>query len=423
MRFFATLALSGAVAVTASAAHACGAYFLRNPPATTTAIDAKLYNRSTRIVYARIGEATTVTMVADYRGNPREFAAVIAVPTVLTREQVRTVEAALVERIDSATAPRFTVRQDPDPCFIRPSVSFGASKSRGAIPTGAVVVAASPQSSVTVEARYVVGEYDVAILSASESDGLRKWLDAEGYQVPAEAEPVLAAYIREGLKFFVAKVALAEGSTTEYKRLSPLQISYNSPNMWVPLRLSTVVAEGPQDMFVFALTDGSEISAASMPTRVLDTTRELPAFVARDFESFYEAAVTRAGRESNGAVAIVESRWRLPNAQAAQWAWKISIDELGKLGIDTARVTGSMLLTRLHVRYDKSFAKDLTLQAKPAQGRLVSNFRIHKPYQGEATCRAAARYKTDVAAQYTREVDTLRRLTGWSLSEIKRRGG
>ena len=104
MRLFAIVACSGALTIAASAANACGAYFARNLPTTTTAtMDTKVYNRSTRIVYARVGEETTVTMVADYRGNPREFAAVIAVPTVLSREQIKTADATLVVGTPSAS--------------------------------------------------------------------------------------------------------------------------------------------------------------------------------------------------------------------------------------------------------------------------------------------------------------------------------
>ena len=51
----------------------------------------------------------------------------------------------------------------------------------------------------------------------------------------------------------------------------------------------------------------------------------------------------------------------------------------------------------------------------------TSNFRMHQPYQGEAKCPEGARYKTQVAAQRTKEIEALQRLTGWSSSEIAQR--
>jgi hypothetical protein len=413
--------ISALVVAIATEAEACGAYFARQ--STTNAartLDTKLYNRSTRTVYARVGDVTTVTMVADYRGDPREFAAVIAVPTVLTREQIKTVDAKLVERIDAATAPRLIIRQDRDPCFVPPK-SVAASRGGPHVGAAPSAVATPRPPAVVVEARYVVGDYDVAVLSASESDALLKWLASEGYQVPAAAEPVLAAYIAEGLKFFVAKVALKEGSGDGYKRLSPLQISYRSAKMWLPLRLSTVVAEGPQDMFVFALTEGAHIEAANMSNRVIDTARELPALVGRQFEAFYEAAVARAHQEAGAAIAIVEARQSFPTGVAASRSWNLSPDDLAALGIDRKRGADRLTLTRLHVRYDRSFTRDLVFETRSSLTPYSSRFTVHEPFQGDTTCPQAADYKTQVAAQRTKEIDALQRLTGWSTSEIAQR--
>ena len=62
------------------------------------------------------------------------------------------------------------------------------------------------QESVKIEAKYIVGEYDILILSAKESRGLKTWLNENGYKIPANAEEVLDPYIKSNLKFFVVKV-------------------------------------------------------------------------------------------------------------------------------------------------------------------------------------------------------------------------
>ena len=46
---------------------------------------------------------------------------------------------------------------------------------------------------VKIEAKYLVGEYDILILSAKESSGLKTWLDENGYKIPAGADEVLRA--------------------------------------------------------------------------------------------------------------------------------------------------------------------------------------------------------------------------------------
>ena len=117
-------------------------------------------------------------------------------------------------------------------------VSVGAAKSRG----------------VTIEARYTVGEYDILILSAKESNGLELWLTENGYRIPAGASRVLGGYIKQGMKFFVAKVNLVEQKKLGFSYLRPIQVAFESPKFMLPIRLGMVNADGPQELFVFALT-------------------------------------------------------------------------------------------------------------------------------------------------------------------------
>ena len=63
---------------------------------------------------------------------------------------------------------------------------------------------------VAIEAQYTVGEYDILILSAKQSDGLVTWLRESGYRLPDGAERVVGSYLKQGMRFFVAKVNLAE---------------------------------------------------------------------------------------------------------------------------------------------------------------------------------------------------------------------
>ncbi len=62
-------------------------------------------------------------------------------------------------------------------------------------PTPSAPVATS--YGVKVEAQFAVGEYDVVILSASESTGLDAYLRDQHYDIPAGAEPLLRPARRE----------------------------------------------------------------------------------------------------------------------------------------------------------------------------------------------------------------------------------
>ena len=116
----------------ANSAHAfCGFYVAK--------ADAKLFNKSSKVVVARKGERTAVTMASDYQGDPKEFALVIPVPTVVTKEQIKVLESALVDHLDAYSAPRLVEYFDPDPCQPQPvriASSAGLpSDSEPAIPT------------------------------------------------------------------------------------------------------------------------------------------------------------------------------------------------------------------------------------------------------------------------------------------------
>jgi hypothetical protein len=173
-------------------------------------------------------------------------------------------------------------------------------------------------------------------------------------------------------------------------------------------------------MFVFALSEGGFIEAANMPNRVLDTSRELPASVGKKFDTFYAAAIARAHSAAKSAVAVVEARQSFLNGQAASQAWRLSPEELAALGIDPKRNTAPLTLTRLHVRYDRSFAKDLVLEKRSDVAPHLSKFVVHEPFTGEASCPEADHYKVQVAEQRAKEIQTVKRLTGWSNDEIER---
>ena len=63
---------------------------------------------------------------------------------------------------------------------------------------------------VKIGAQYTVGEYDILIPSALQINGLETWLRQNGYRIRDGASSVLGSYIRQNMKFFVARVNLKE---------------------------------------------------------------------------------------------------------------------------------------------------------------------------------------------------------------------
>src|SRR3954449_1104745 len=78
--------------------------------------DTKLFNKASQVVLVRDGDRTVMTMANDFEGDPKEFAVVIPVPTVLKREQIHVGENALVDHLDAYSAPRLVEYFDANPC-------------------------------------------------------------------------------------------------------------------------------------------------------------------------------------------------------------------------------------------------------------------------------------------------------------------
>jgi hypothetical protein len=99
---------ASAVAAASPASAFCGFYVAK--------ADAKLFNRSSKVVVARKDERTVVTMASDYNGDSEEFALVVPVPALVGRDQIRITESNLVDQLDTYTAPRLVEYFDHDPC-------------------------------------------------------------------------------------------------------------------------------------------------------------------------------------------------------------------------------------------------------------------------------------------------------------------
>src|SRR5437867_6659007 len=205
--------------------------------------DAKIYNHASQVVLVRDGDRTVLTMANDFRGEPRDFAVVIPVPTMITRGQIRIADKALIDHLDAYSAPRLVEYFDYDPCRM-----YAMDRMPMSAPMNAQKAAREESRArslgVTIEARYTVGEYDILILSATQSNGLETWLRENGYTIPPGASSVLGSYIRQNMKFFVAKVNLQEQAKLGFSYLRPIQVAYESPKFMLPIRLGTLNAAG-----------------------------------------------------------------------------------------------------------------------------------------------------------------------------------
>jgi hypothetical protein len=416
--------LAQLAAQTNPAAAFCGFYVAK--------ADSKLFNKSSKVVLTRDGDTTAITMASDYEGSPKEFAVVIPVPTFIERKQIGVVEMKTIDHLDAYTAPRLVEYHDGDPC-----APVMVSRARGAVPGAPMALAMAPETGrhkgVTVEATYDVGEYDVSILSAKESDGLVNWLTDNGYRIPDGAEGVLGSYIKQNMRFFIAKVNLDRMTLIGAGYLRPLQVRYDTPKFMLPLRLGTVNANGPQDLIVYALTKNGRVEAANYRTVKLPSDLDVPLYVRQDFGTFYKAMFEHAVKREDMRAVFVEYAWDMGWCDPCA-ADPLSSKELVELG---ARWIGSdddtpyrsfgggganAYVTRLHVRYDaKSFPEDLVFLETKDRTNFQGRYVLRHPWKGTASCDAATRYRAGLPNRFRQEARNLATITGWSQRDIEAR--
>ncbi len=363
-------ALLAAILTARNALAFCGFYVAR--------ADTKLFNQASQVALVRDGDRTVMTMANDFKGDLKEFAVVIPVPTVLRREQIHVAETALLDHLDAYSAPRLVEYFDENPCQQYEMLRMQAPSGVAAGVVGGAADAARAKSlGVTIEATYTVGEYDILILSAKQSDGLETWLTESGYRIPPGASRVLGSYIRQDMKFFVAKVNLEEQGKLGYTFLRPIQVAYESPKFMLPIRLGMVNASGAQELFVYALTRKGRVETTNYRAVRLPSDAEVPLFVKDDFANFYKAMFGRQVVREDRRAVFLEYAWDMAWCDPCA-ADPLSSAELRELGVfwtgDDGRPMGRMVpppgagpqnvfLTRLHLRYDgEHFPEDLVFQ-------------------------------------------------------------
>ena len=452
--------------------------------------DASLFNEASQVILARDGKRTVISMLNDFKGPLRDFALVVPVPQVLEKGQVRIGDKRLFDRLDAYSAPRVAEYFDPDPCPVGASIYQHAYAEK--MPMAAAASAPTPRKSerakalgVTVEASYTVGEYDIVMLSAKQSNGLETWLHENGYKMPQGAATALKPYVAQDMKFFVAKVNLQEQAATGVQYLRPLQFAFESDKFMLPIRLGMMnaAADKPQDLIAYVLTRQGRVESANYRTVKLPANDNLPPAVKKDFNRFYKAMFDHQARQENHRVVFTEYFWDMAWCDPCA-ADPLSSEELRQAGVfwlndgqqaNESPVISSMgqrfrrsiapqpngaqdaLLTRLHVRYTpQTFPEDLVfLQTKdrtnwqtryvvqqPFNGSLqqcrqtAANFDCQNHCQGNADCIRACKtnnaqaieqarryYSIDLPERQQTEVQTLSRYTGWSLAEASRFAG
>jgi len=412
--------------------------------------DTDLFNDASKVALMRDGDRTVVTMASNYRGDASEFAMVIPVVDVPKRDEIRVINQKIIDHLDAFTAPRLVEYNDPEPHCGGGYLRDGEHRIEEVVVTAAKFEGRRTRRKeprVKIEAEYEVGEYDIQILSAKKSNGLITWLNEEGYKIPQGADETVSAYLKRGMKFFVAKVALErhDGSAD----LSPLQVEYRDADFMLPIRLGTVNAQGQQELFVFALSRKGRIETANYRTVKLPSEMDVPVYIKEEFGDFYRDMFSHQLKQERGKAVFMEYAWDMGWCDPCA-ADPLSPSELASLGVDFSKnlsqvkeKTNSSLqfwkfwksrdpfknsspvvdafVTRLHVRYDAStFPEDLQFQETSDRRNYQGRYVLRHEWRGDyGVCKIKQDYANSLVKRWDQEAQNLALITGRDLGAIQ----
>jgi hypothetical protein len=208
---FSAIAASAAVSLPARDAAACGGCFVQQSESTQVS--------GHRMALSVSPAATTLWDQITYAGDPASFAWVLPTKGVV---DVGLSSDAMFGTLDALT--QVIVASPQCPCAAPTPDSSSGVGSGGS---------GGGDGGVEVIAEEVVGPFETVQLSANDPTALADWLASHAYAIPAEVQPVIAAYVAEGFNFLAMKLVPGTPVTS----MQPVRVTSPGAGLWLPLRM------------------------------------------------------------------------------------------------------------------------------------------------------------------------------------------
>ena len=168
-------------------------------------------NHASQVVMVRHDDKTVLSLMNDYQGEPSEFALVVPVPEVLQNGQIHIGDRELFKQIDAYSSPRLVEYYDPDPCAIMRMMRGHGRDRRPMARRTAPAIQARAKSA----GRHGRGAIHGRRIRHRDPVGqaIRRARDLAAARTATRfrrRQRALEPYMRQNMKFFVAKVNLKE---------------------------------------------------------------------------------------------------------------------------------------------------------------------------------------------------------------------
>ena len=208
-----------------------------------------------RMIFRITQQETTLYDEIQYSGSPSTFAWVLPIRGTVT---IGLSSKSLFDALEQVT--QTDVIAPPQPiCPASSCVCYqGASSSPGGVlsttggnsTTGGGGSPAPPP--VTVIAEQTVGPFETVQLQSTDPNALDAWLSANGYAIPADVQPIIAAYVSDGFDFLALKLAPGQG----VQAMRPVRVSTPGAGLSLPLRMVAAGTGSKVGITLWVVADG-----------------------------------------------------------------------------------------------------------------------------------------------------------------------
>jgi hypothetical protein len=222
-------------------AAACGGCF--RPPTET---DSDITDE--RMLLSVSTTQTTLYDQIKYTGNPSSFAWVIPIHGTV---DVGLSADVLFDSVDALTqtqiqAPPLNCPY-PSGCGAQTAAPSGAAFGAGGGSGGS-----SGGDGVTVVKAQNVGPYATVQLATTDPTALNTWLTQNGFEIPAEVQSTLDAYVGEGFNFLAMKLLPGQG----VQSMRPVRITFNGALTSLPLRMAAIGTGATVGITIWVVAEG-----------------------------------------------------------------------------------------------------------------------------------------------------------------------
>jgi hypothetical protein len=317
-----------------------------------------LLNRQSQVVMVHDGGRTTLTLSSDFVGAAT-FGMLIPVPAGFSEQDAKEISAGPVKRIDVYDAPRLVEYTCDD--LHGNSLKSGCASCAGSLARGLLSGLLMDNLPALLDVAGIApATLGIRTIEPASVAELADDLALDGFVLNEESSRVLDSYIQGGSQFVRVKVDASEDPASAMW-LPPVQISYPSEMMTLPIKLGTLNAGGVQDVIVHVIGTQGEVGISNYPEVTIESECMWEDSLGGNFSQFYSELLDKAYEDNGGgAVWVKEYSWAPTSCDPCTAGGPLDEGTLRDLGFEGDPNTANV--TRLHVRFDPgAVSEDLML--------------------------------------------------------------